>query len=206
MNDHMNDPGHSAPGWDEAGDSRKGAGFWIATVAGTLAIVGMLLVFAGAFNRNPRQPGNIPLQGAELTGMELPLLDGSGTFAFDDLRGRVLVVNFFASYCVPCRAEHTELLYVSDLYRDKGVQFVGIVYQDTTEAASQFLDALGWGTDYLYVQDPGSRAIVEFGVFGVPETYFVDADGIIVHKEYGAVDRDDLIPMLDEILAGDPNG
>lgn len=204
---------HDGPGrrqnagsWDDMDDSRRGTGFWIATVAGTLAIAGMLLVFAGAFNRNPRQPENIPLQGAELTGMELPLLDGSGTFAFDDLRGRVLVVNFFASYCVPCRAEHTELLYVSDLYRDRGVQFVGIVYQDTTAAASQFLDALGWGNGYIYVQDPGSRAIVEFGVFGVPETYFIDAEGIIVHKEYGAVDRDDLMPMLDQILAGEPAG
>ena len=83
---------------------------------------------------------------------------------------------------------------------------MGIVYQDTTEAASQFLDALGWGNAYIYVQDPGSRAIVEFGVFGVPETYFIDANGIIVHKEYGAVDRDDLIPKLDAILAGAPTG
>jgi len=206
VSDKTPDPEQNEASWEDPDDTRRSAAFWITTVAGVLAIAALLLVFAGAFNRNPRQPGNIPLQGAELTGMELPLLDGSGTFAFDDLRGQVLVVNFFASYCVPCRAEHTELLYVSDLYRDRGVQFVGIVYQDTTEAASQFLDALGWGDGYIYVQDPGSRAIVEFGVFGVPETYFIDADGIIVHKEYGAVDRDDLIPRLDAILTGVPAG
>ena len=206
MSGRTREPGQDEGSWEDPADLRRRAGFWMATIAGALAIAGLLLVFAGAFNRNPRQPGHIPLEGAELTGMELPLLDGSGTFAFDDLRGQVLVVNFFASYCVPCRAEHTELLYVSDLYKARGVQFVGIVYQDTTEAASQFLDALGWGKDYIYVQDPGSRAIVEFGVFGVPETYFIDADGIIVHKEYGEVDRGDLIPRLDAILAGVPAG
>lgn len=186
---------------------RRGAGFWTVGALGAALLVLLVTVFAGAFNKDPRQPENIPLQGKQLvSGLELPYLDGSGTLAFDDLRGQVLVINFWASYCVPCRAEHTELTYVSDLYRDRGVQFVGIVYQDTTEAASAFLDDLGWGDGYLYVQDPGSRAIVEFGVFGVPETYYVDADGVIVHKEYGAVDRNDLMPTLDAILAGELGG
>jgi cytochrome c biogenesis protein CcmG/thiol:disulfide interchange protein DsbE len=179
---------------------RRGVGFWIGAGAGAVVVILLVLVFAGSFGNDPRQPENIPLEGAELADMELPLLDGSGTLAFDDLRGRPLVINFFASFCIPCRAEHAELTAVSEMYRADGVQFVGIVYQDTTEAATAFLDELGWGDGYLYVQDPGSRAIVEFGVFGVPETYVVDAEGIIRAKFYGAVDRNDLIPALDDIL------
>ena len=191
------------------GARRVGTGFWVAVGVGTVLIGLMTWVFMLRTNPdayNPRQPRNVPLEGAELTGMQLPLLDGSGTLSFDDLRGRVLVINFFASYCVPCRAEHEELTTVFDLYRDRGVQFVGIVYQDTTEAATRFLDDLGWGEGYLYAQDPGSRAVVEFGVFGVPETYVVDRGGIIVDTFYGAVDRNDLIPVLDAVLDGSPEG
>lgn len=189
--------------------SGRGLAFWVAVSIAAILVIGMAWIFGIRTDPNaydPRQPANIPLAGAELAGMELPLLDGSGTIAFDDLRGQVLVINFFASYCIPCRAEHAELTTVATAYRDRGVQFIGIVYQDSTEAAVNFLDQLGWGEGYIYVQDPGSRAIVEFGVFGVPETYFVTAEGIIVHKEYGAVDRDDLIPTLDAILSGELTG
>ncbi|MCB2222996.1 MAG: redoxin family protein [Actinobacteria bacterium] len=184
---------------------RRGVGFWVIVGgAGLLVIATAWVMFLrtdpGSYD--PREPRNIPLAGEQMADLELPLLDGSGTVALADLRGEVLVINFFASYCIPCRAEHAELTALSDAYGDRGVQFVGIVYQDTTAAITGFLDQYGWGDGYLYLQDPGSRAVVEFGVYGVPETYVVDADGVIVHKEYGAIVAGDLMPVLDELVAG----
>jgi cytochrome c biogenesis protein CcmG/thiol:disulfide interchange protein DsbE len=189
--------------------SRRGAGFWAVVGSGAVLLIlisWIMFVRTDPNQYDPREPRNIPLAGEEIPDLELPLLDGSGTVSLADLRGDVLVINFFASFCIPCRAEHEELTTVADMYRDQGVQFVGIVYQDSTSAVTAFLDELGWGDGYLYLQDPGSRAVVEFGVFGVPETYFVTADGIIVAKEYGAVDRSILIPTLDGILAGELTG
>ena len=82
--------------------------------------------------------------------------------------------------------------------------FVGVVFQDEVPAATRFLDELGRGSDnYLYVLDPGSRAAVEFGVFGVPETFFVDREGRIVHKIAGPVDAAGLNSAIAAILAGE---
>jgi cytochrome c biogenesis protein CcmG/thiol:disulfide interchange protein DsbE len=194
----MSDPnlGESSSGrrWDRR--------TWLVGGAGIAVIVLMVLVFSGRFGKDPRIPDEAPLIGEPLPSMELELLDGSGTMDFDDLRGRVVVVNFFASWCVPCRAEHGHLVNASAAYGDRGVQFVGVVYQDTTSAATRFLDDLGWGPGTIYAQDEGSRAIIEFGVVGVPETYFVNADGVIVDKVYGPVDTEILSTKLDAILAG----
>ncbi|MDH3399201.1 MAG: redoxin domain-containing protein, partial [Acidimicrobiia bacterium] len=135
--------------------------------------------------------------------LELELLAEDGSLALTDLRGQVLVVNFWASWCFPCRGEHPALTAVARDYEDLGVRLVGVVYQDEPGAAMGFLDQLGWGGDnYQYVMDSKSRAAVEFGVFGVPETYFVDAEGIIVGKVQGEVTSSLLRTTLDQILAG----
>jgi cytochrome c biogenesis protein CcmG/thiol:disulfide interchange protein DsbE len=185
---------------------RPGLAVWWGAGAGLLFIGFAVAVFAGAFGKDPRQPGNIPLQGSPVTDLELPRLDGSGTVSLADLEGRVLVVNFFASWCDPCRGEHAELTAVGSRYRDRGVLMVGIAYQDETDSVIAFLDELGWGDGHLYLTDPGSRAVIEFGVFGVPETYVISADGIISHKFYGAVDRNRLVPVLEDLLAQERDG
>lgn len=184
------------------GGRSRGIRSWLIAGAGVVAIVLLVLVFAGRFGEDPRLIES-PLIGEPLPSMELELLDGGGTMDFADLRGQVLVVNFFASWCVPCRTEHGHLVAAAAAYSDRDVQFVGVVYQDTTSAARAFLDELGWGPGTIYAQDDGSRAVVEFGVVGVPETYFVDADGVIVDKVYGPVDSTLLSTKLDGILAGD---
>jgi cytochrome c biogenesis protein CcmG/thiol:disulfide interchange protein DsbE len=83
-----------------------------------------------------------------------------------------------------------------------GVRFVGVVYQDQPAAAKEFLDELGWGKGYAYVTDPGSRAAIDFGVFGVPETFFVDRRGVVVAKVTGRSNFALLSDILDQILAG----
>jgi cytochrome c biogenesis protein CcmG/thiol:disulfide interchange protein DsbE len=169
---------------------------WSATAV--LAAV-MIAVFATRFGSDPRIVDS-PLIGAEAAPLELPLLEGGGAFRLDELRGEVVVVNFWASWCVPCRTEHGYLTAANRAYRDRGVRFLGVVHQDSPSSARAFLDELGWGEDYLYVLDPDSRAAVEFGVFGVPETFFVDRDGVIAAKIAGPVTDASLEGTLDRIL------
>jgi len=174
---------------------------WLVT-GGIAVVLGLLLVvFATRFGKDPRLVES-PLIGESVAAMRFDYLDGTGSVSFDDLRGQVVVVNFWASWCVPCRTEHAYLTAGQAAYRDRGVQFVGVVFQDSVEAANRFLDELGRGDGYLYVLDPGSRAAVEFGVYGVPETFFVDREGRIVDKIAGPVDSAGLAAALDPILAG----
>lgn len=173
---------------------------WLVT-AGVALVLGLLLVvFATRFGEDPRLVES-PLIGESVAAMRLDYLDGTDSVSFEDLRGQVVVVNFWASWCVPCRTEHAHLTAGQAAYRERGVQFVGIVFQDSVEAANGFLDQLGRGEGYLYVVDPGSRAAVEFGVYGVPETFFVDREGRIVDKIAGPVSPGSLTAILEPMLA-----
>jgi cytochrome c biogenesis protein CcmG/thiol:disulfide interchange protein DsbE len=186
----------------EEGRSTKRKWTWV-TIAGIAVGVGALvLVFSSRFGVDPRLVDS-PLIGEPVPPLGLELLEGEGTLDLTDLRGDVLIVNFWASWCFPCREEHPALTAVASDYANRGVSLVGVVYQDRPEDALAFLDELGRGGDnYHYVLDPRSRGAVEFGVFGVPETYFVDAEGIIVGKVQGAVTSSLLRATVDQILAG----
>jgi cytochrome c biogenesis protein CcmG/thiol:disulfide interchange protein DsbE len=171
-------------------------------IAGILAMVALLVyVFNGRFGQDPRLVDS-PLVGLPVSDLSFDYLEQDGTFSFAEQSGTVLVVNFFASWCFPCRLEHDDLLATSAAYADRGVHFLGIVYQDKPEQASAFLDEFGRGSNYSYVIDPQSRAIVELGVFGVPETYIIDASGIIQGKIAGEVNGAVLQRALDQVLAG----
>ena len=180
---------------------------WAGIAAVALGIGAMVLVFSSRFGIDPRLV-NSPLIGQPLPALELELLEGGATLDFTDLRGDIVIVNFWASWCFPCRGEHPALTAVARDYEDRGVSLVGVVYGGSglspPAEAMSFLDELGWGGDnYRYVKDPKSRATVEFGVFGVPETYFVNAEGIIVGKIQGPVTSSALRSTLDQILAGE---
>jgi cytochrome c biogenesis protein CcmG/thiol:disulfide interchange protein DsbE len=142
------------------------------------------------------------LIGQAFPEMTLDYLEEEGSLDFGDLQGEILVVNLWASWCFPCRAEHPVLTAASEVYQDRGVHFIGIVYQDRESAAIGFLDQFGRGVNYSYVMDPDSRATVELGVFGIPETYFVDREGIIRGKVQGEVSPSLLLKTLDDLIAG----
>jgi cytochrome c biogenesis protein CcmG/thiol:disulfide interchange protein DsbE len=176
---------------------------WVALVGIAVGVGALVLVFSSRFGVDPRLV-NSPLIGEPVPSLQLEQLNGEGSLDFADLGGDVLIVNFWASWCFPCRGEHPALTAVARDYRERGVSLVGVIYQDEASDAMAFLDELGWGGDnYRYVLDPRSRGAVEFGVFGVPETYFVDAEGIIVGKIQGAVTSAALRSTLDQILAGE---
>ena len=144
-----------------------------------------------------------PLIGRPAPAVVLPALEGGGEVSLAALTGQVVVVNFWASWCVACRDEHPALVESAATYRDRGVTFVGIDYQDSTESATAFLDELGrGGANYLYASDPGSRAALDFGLFGVPETFVVDWQGVIVAKITGPSSPATLGGVLDDVLAG----
>jgi cytochrome c biogenesis protein CcmG/thiol:disulfide interchange protein DsbE len=128
----------------------------------------------------------------------LPYLEGDGTVDLADLRGQVVVVNFWASWCLACRDEHPALDAAWDRYRDRGVVFVGVLFEDTVGDGLAFAGELE--TDWPLVQDPGSGTAIAYGVFGVPETFVISPDGSVAAKLVGAVDYTWLTREIDDAL------
>jgi cytochrome c biogenesis protein CcmG/thiol:disulfide interchange protein DsbE len=161
-------------------------------------VVALAIVLATRFGEDPRAVTS-PVLGKVVPARPLPLLDGTGAASLTEFRDEVLVVNFWASWCVPCRAEHGELEAARRRYEGRDVRFVGIVYQDDPEAATAFLERLGRGYDH-YI-DAGSRTAIDFGLFGVPETFYVDRDGTVQGKTAGPVDTATVVEAVDRLLA-----
>ena len=113
-----------------------------------------------------------------------------------DLNGRATVVNVFASWCVPCRAEHPVL---TRLAREHGVPLIGLNWKDKPEAARAFLDDLGDPFERIG-SDPSGRAGIDWGVYGVPETYVVDGEGRIRYKHVGPLSEEDLNSVILPVL------
>ena len=134
------------------------------------------------------------LIGKPAPAFTLPSLDGK-TISNADLRGKPYVVNFWASWCGPCRDEHGNLRSFWERYRGEGVQLLGVIFQDSPAAARAFQQELGG--DWPLLQDPGGRTVVDFGVRAPPETFVVDAQGIIVAKFSGPLGPG----QLDQLVA-----
>ncbi|MCB8839197.1 DsbE family thiol:disulfide interchange protein [Aurantimonas sp. VKM B-3413] len=143
-----------------------------------------------------------PLEGVtRADGTPMPGLDLTG---FGD--GRPVLVNVFASWCAPCREEHPLLM---QLARDKRFRLVAINYKDKPENARKFLQSLGNPYDAIGVDEKGA-ATIDWGVYGVPETFLVAPDGEILYKQTGpftpqAIERG-LMPALAEALKREPKG
>ena len=116
-----------------------------------------------------------------------------------DLDGRVTLVNFFASWCAPCREEHDELMALS---RIPGVSLDGIAYKDKPEESRRFLERFGNPFGRIGIDRNGVTAI-DFGVYGVPETYVVDGTGHIRHRHVGPLTAEDvqseILPLIQQI-------
>lgn len=175
---------------------------WVAITIAVVAI-GVGAAFGTQLGEDPTLVDS-PLIGKPAPTATLPNLEGKGSVSLGELRGRIVVVNFWASWCTACRKEHPALVSAANDYRDAGVTFVGVNYQDQREAAIGFLNEMGRGdpSAYRYVTDPGSRLALDFGVFGIPETFFLDRDGTIVAKITGPSNYRLLSNVLDQILAG----
>lgn len=136
--------------------------------------------------------------------LALAPLEGSGVPALTDaaVKGKLTLVNVFASWCVPCRQEHPML---KEMSKDDRLNIVGINYKDKTGNALRFLGELG--NPYAAIGiDPNGKAAIDWGVYGIPETYLVNAEGTIVYKKVGPIDaasyERDLIPAIERAIAG----
>jgi len=157
---------------------------WVAVGVVVALVVGWAFVAGRSLGRDPRQVRSA-LLGKPAPAFELPTLEG-GTVDSTEWRGDVVVVNFWASWCVPCREEAPELEAFAQRWQDRGVRLVGIVYNDEESDAAAFRDR--YRLTYPQALDPGGRAAIDFGVFGVPETYVIAGDGTVMAKLLGAVD------------------
>jgi cytochrome c biogenesis protein CcmG, thiol:disulfide interchange protein DsbE len=138
-----------------------------------------------------------PLAGQVAPDFSLTTLDGD-SLRLSSLRGQVVVLNFWASWCIPCLQEHPLLVAADERWRSQGVRIVGVVYQDTPTNARDWLRERG-GT-WRHVLDPSSRLSIEYGLFGVPETYFINRHGVIAYKHIGPLTADTLSRWITRLL------
>lgn len=126
------------------------------------------------------------------------LIAGKPEVKSADLRGHVTLVDIFASWCVPCRAEHPLLAEV----KAAGINLIGINYKDQTVMARAWLDTMGNPYDAIGADRDG-RVAIDFGAYGVPESYLIDKQGIIRFKQIGPLTEEDirhkLLPLAREL-------
>lgn len=147
-------------------------------------LAGLVAVFAVSLDRDPGLVRSV-LIDKPVPPTTLPALDGADRPAIDPalFAGEVTVLNVFASWCVPCRDEHPLLI---ELKRRTGVRLLGLNQKDAPENALAFLTELGNPYDAIGV-DANGRASIDWGVYGVPETFVVNAAGIITYKHIGPI-------------------
>lgn len=167
---------------------------WIMAAAGAVAL---LLVLIVGLQRDPTAIPS-PLIGRSAPEFTLPLFDGS-TLRSADLRGRVVVVNFWASWCFPaCYDEAPHLQRVWERYRAGGVVVVGVNVQDQDGPARAFIQR--FAQTFPNGMDRTGKISIDYGVYGVPETFVIDRTGRIVAKHAGAVTEEWLASEITPLL------
>lgn len=162
----------------------------IAVVGAVLALLG-LLVWDVAHSSGPGVAQKVD-EGKIVAApsLDLPRLDASGKLSLASLRGKVSVINFWESYCIPCKQEARGVADTARAWQDKGVVFVGVNAFDTKSAARAYLHR--YGIDYPNVRDGVGDTFGRWGVTGVPETFFIDRRGRVVHHIAGPASISDL--------------
>jgi cytochrome c biogenesis protein CcmG/thiol:disulfide interchange protein DsbE len=173
---------------------RRGRTALLVSVVMALLLAGFVFVLATREPATDRQADS-PLVGRVAPALAGDTLDG-GSFDLDDHPGRWVVVNFFATWCVPCRTEHPELDSFDQAHREQGdAVLVSVLYDDKSDDAVQFFAENGG--DWPVVLDSGGIAVT-YGVSGVPETFMVAPDGRVVAKFSSGVTQAGLEDVMDE--------
>jgi len=171
---------------------------WFLKVAAIVLVVSLL----GYFGLRPAR--NAAEETRSLPAFELPLLMGGGTLSSDDLEGSVVVLNFWASWCGPCREEMPAFERIHRRYEDRGLIVVGVDVQDVPQSAREFVREVG--VTYPIVQDLDQTLLRAIGdPVGLPQTYFVRADGTLEAaeadgKRLGAISEEELEAAVQRLL------
>ncbi len=176
-----------------AGLRRTRRALWIAV--GVAVPVAMLVVVLAVQPPAGTRQVKSPLVGKAAPAAAGTTIDGTQA-SLADLRGKWVVVNFFATWCVPCRLEHPDLVRFAEQHTTIGdAAVLGVVFGDNTQAVREFRDEEGG--DWPMLTDPSGRTAIDFGVAGVPESFLVDPQGKVVAKIVGGIRA----PDLDRLLA-----
>lgn len=146
--------------------------------------------------------GERNVSAQENADFELPSVDGDVMVRLSDYRGKIVMVDFWSSWCPPCRQESPALAAAYKDFRDQGVEFIGIAIWDVDSETRKFRDA--FGLEYPIVVDSNGSVAVDWGVVGLPEKFFVDREGKVVKKYAGPMTRDRLGLELRAMLDASP--
>lgn len=171
--------------------SRRSTVGMIVAFGTVLALLGLLAWGLKKTQAGPRDSGKAP--DFTLTGF-----DGR-VVSVGKLRGQVVIINFWASWCVPCREEAAYLEQTWRKYKDRGVVFIGVDYVDTEKEARAYIQEF----DITYINGPdlGTRISQSYNIKGVPETYYVDKQGVLRGVQIGPLKSPMLDQKIDELLA-----
>lgn len=167
-------------------------------------LAGVLLLTALLSFGLSRDPTIItsPLIGKPAPNFALRTLDGGGVVRLSDLRGQVVVLNFWKSTCAACFVEHPALAAAWNRYRDRGVVVLGVDFEDSLGGARAF--AKSEGGDWPLVVDQDGGTVLAYGVTGPPETFFIGRNGRIAHKQIGPVTYGLMTDQITRLLEGEP--
>ena len=176
------------------GTTRRHAARWIAAATGVVFLA-LVVVLA------TRAPATTRLSDSPLLGQKAPPLAGTtidgDAYDITGERGRWVVLNFFATWCVPCRQEHDDLVRFQARHLQTGdATVVAVVYDDPASAVRKF--RAEEGGDWPMVLDPSGRVALDYGVRGIPESYLISPDGFVAAKITGGIRAEDLEKLLSQ--------
>ena len=160
------------------------------------AVLAVVVLLATGLGRDPSAPAS-PLIGRTAPDFTLAQLGGPPV-TLSKLRGQVVVINFWASWCAECHTEQSALNETWQQFRESGVVVVGVNFQDTSTDARDYVRSAG--VSYPVVEDTDSRAALAFGVRGIPETFIVDPSGRAVDRVIGPVEATKLASQINAML------
>ena len=178
----------------------------VVILAVSIPVLGLLAILAWAsFTSGPARGGlavnesfvELDVEAEAAPGFSMSLM-GGGELSLADLQGKLVMLDFWASWCPPCRDEAPVLAQIYGEYRDKGVEFVGVNLWDQAGDAELFVQQEGH--QYPNGVDEGGKIAISYGVRGIPEKFFLSRDGLIVRKFSGPMDVEKLRGILDTML------